>query len=95
MPFPGLPDERNAILIVQNTYPELKAYPSDQFPTKTIETEKTPDGWYVAFIQEGSGVPIISARCYYVGNDKKIRSTGLVNHSIMVQIQDFSAQKCG
>jgi len=91
----GLPDARNAIRIVQNTNPDLMAYPSDQFPTKSIRTEKAPDGWYVAFIQEGSGVPIISAQCYYVGNDKKVRPTGLVNHSIMVQLQDFSAQKCG
>jgi hypothetical protein len=92
---PGLIDDKEAIRIVRNTCPELGAYPSDELPPKSIRTEKSPGGWYVAFIQEGSGLPILSARCYYVGNDRTVRLTGMVNHSIMVLPQDFSAQKCG
>ena len=91
----GLIDEREAIRIVQNTYPELGAYPSDELPPRSIMTEKAPGGWYVSFIQEGSGLPILSARCYYVGNDRTVRLTGMVNQSIMVLPQDFSAQRCG
>ena len=91
----GLIDEREAIRIVQNTYPELGAYPSDELPPRSIMTEKAPGGWYVAFIQEGSGLPILSARCYYAGNDRTVRLTGMVNQSIMVLPQDFSAQRCG
>jgi hypothetical protein len=90
-----LPDEKAAIRIIQDANPDLGAYPSDVFPTKAIITQKVPDGWYVAFIIEGSGVPIVSARCYYVGNDRKVRLTGNVSHSVMVMPQDFSAEKCG
>lgn len=90
-----LPDERDAVRIVQDACPEVKGYPSDELPPRSIRTEKTPEGWYVAFIQEGSGLPILSARCYHVGNDRNVTVTGTVNHSIMVLPQDFSPQRCG
>jgi hypothetical protein len=91
----GLPDEREAILLVQDTYPDLWGYPSDELPPRSIRTEHGPCGWYLAFIQEGSGVPVISARCYHVSNDRNITLTGMVNQSIMVLPQDFSPQRCG
>ena len=91
----GLPDERDAIRIVQETWPDLRDYSPGHLTLKTIGTQKAPDGWYVAFIQEGSGVPIISARCYHVSNDRTVRQTGLLNHSIMVQSGDFSPVTCG
>ena len=90
----GLPDERDAIRIVQETRPDLRDYSPGHLTLKTIGTQKAPDGWYVAFIQEGSGVPIISARCYHVSNDRTVRQTGLLNHSIMVQRGDFSPVMC-
>jgi hypothetical protein len=91
----GLPDERDAIRIVQETWPDLRDYSSGYLTLKTIRTQRAPDGWYVAFIQEGSGVPIISARCYHVGNDRTVRQTGLLDHSVMVQSGDFSPKTCG
>ena len=91
----GFIDERDAIRILQDTYPELSAYPSDGLPPRSIKTEQAPDGWYVAFIQEGSGLPILSARCYYVGNNQTTRLTGMVNQSIMVLPGDFSPKRCG
>ena len=91
----GLPDERDAIRLVQETWPDLRDYSPGHLTLKTIGTQKAPDGWYVAFIQEGSGVPIISARCYHVSNDWTVRQTGLLNHSIMVQMADFSPVTCG
>lgn len=91
----GLPDERDAIRLVRSQYSDMSSYPSDQFPRKIIKSEKKPDGWYLAFIEEGSGVPILSARCFFVDNDRKIRETGAVNHSIFVQTDDFSPEMCG
>jgi hypothetical protein len=91
----GLIDEQDAIRILQNTYPDLFAYPSAGLPPRSIKTEQVPKGWYVAFIQEGSGLPILSARCYYIGNDKTSQLTGMVNESIMILPQDFSPQRCG
>jgi|GEM_PF-3327905 len=91
----GLPDEKTAIRAVQDANPDLFAYPSGTFPVKAIITQRTPGGWYVAFIVEGSGVPIVSARCYYVGNDRTVRETGNISHSIMVMPQDFSPERCG
>lgn len=90
-----LPDEQDAIRIIQNTNPELMAYPSDEFPQKFIRTEKSADGWNVAFITEGSGVPIVSAQCYHLGNDRNVSLTGYFNHSKIVRIQDFSTENCG
>jgi len=91
----GSIDAQDAIRILQETSPELAGYPSDGLPPRSIRTEQAPDGWYVAFIQEGSGLPILSARCYYVGNNQTIRLTGMVNQSIMVLPGDFSPEWCG
>ena len=91
----GLPDEKAAVRAIQEANPDLFAYPSDAFPMKAIITHQAPDGWYVAFVVEGSGVPIISARCYSVGNDRSVRLTANISHSIMVLPQDFSPETCG
>ena len=90
-----IPDEREAVRILQNACPGLKGYPSTTFAGRSVRTEKAADGWYVAFIQHGSGVPIISARCYLVGDDRTVTPTGTVNQSIMVMPQDFSPRLCG
>lgn len=89
------PDESDAIRRVQNENPEFRDYPSEKFPQKSIKTKQAKDGWYVAFIIEGSGVPIISARCYYVGNDWKTKISGAVNNSTFIQISKFSPELCG
>ncbi len=91
----GLIDEKEAIGLVRERYPDLLTYPSDGLPPRSIKTEQTPGGWYIAFIQEGSGLPILSARCYFVSNNRTIRLTGTVNQSMLVLPRDFSAQRCG
>lgn len=91
----GFIDAQDAIRILQETYPDLVGYPSGGLPPRSIRTEQAPDGWYIAFIQEGSGLPILSARCYYVGNNQTTRLTGMVNQSIMVLLGDFSPKRCG
>jgi len=90
----GLINDRDAIRLIQNTYPEMWAYSSDASWPRCIRTERAPEGWYVAFIQEGSGLPILSAQCFYVGNNRTIEITGMVNQSIMVMPDDFSPQRC-
>lgn len=67
-------DEATAVRILKSEFPELKGHPSDQLPPKSIRTEQSDDGWYVAFVQEGSGRPIISAKCYFVDTTKNILS---------------------
>jgi hypothetical protein len=91
----GLIDERTAVRMVQDRYPELAAYPSDGLPPRSIMTERASGGWYVAFIQEGSGLPILSARCYFAGDNRTVLATGMVNRSIMVMPQAFSPLRCG
>ncbi len=66
--------ESTAIETIKNKFPELKEYPNDKLAPKSIKTEKARDGWYVAFVQEGSGRPIISATCFFVDNNKNIMS---------------------
>lgn len=62
--------ENNAIETLKGYFPELNTYPSDSLPPKSILTEKAENGWYVAFILQGSGVPVIDAQCYLIKNDK-------------------------
>lgn len=88
-------DEKEAVRLVQDTCPDLKQWPSDDWPVLSIRTEPVPDGWYIAFIREGSGVPIISARCYHVSHDRIVTPSGEVNRSIFVMTRDFSPKRCG
>ncbi|MFH1046704.1 MAG: hypothetical protein V1738_00210 [Patescibacteria group bacterium] len=83
----------SAIQTLQNQYPELKQYPSEQLPPKSIKTESTDEGWYVAFVQEGSGVPIIDARCFLVRNDNSIVPLEFVASADQLA-GDFSAKEC-
>lgn len=77
----GIIENRTAIQIVKNTRRDLNDYPSADGWPKTIETESAPEGMYVGFFYLGSGVPIISAECFFVGNDRTVRQTGTYNIS--------------
>jgi hypothetical protein len=68
----GAISQVKAIEIVKNRFPELRDYPSDKLPPKSIKAEKADNGWYLAFVQEGSGVPVIGAQCYWVKDNGKI-----------------------
>ncbi|MFA6272060.1 MAG: hypothetical protein WC693_03030 [Patescibacteria group bacterium] len=84
--------ETEAINTLKNRFPELKSYPSDNLPPKSILTEKTNNGWYIAFILQGSGVPVIDAQCFLMKNDKTITSIDYTKRdSIYGQ---FSAKEC-
>ena len=78
----GTISESQAIETIKNQFAEFKEYPSDNLPPKSIKTEKGSDGWYVAFVQEGSGRPIISAKCYLIDNQKNIISEKIYNPAI-------------
>jgi hypothetical protein len=92
---PEMISETAAIETIKSKITELKDYPSDQLPPKSVKTEKAGDGWYVAFIQEGSGRPIISAKCFFVKNIKSITSIGEYVPKIGEDsVGDFSAKIC-
>jgi len=87
--------ESDAIEIIKSQFPELKEYPSDKLPPKSIRTEKTGDGWYAAFVQEGSGRPIISAKCFFVDRQKNIISMRSYNPTIEEDSPSvFSPETC-
>jgi hypothetical protein len=68
--------ESEAISLLKAAYPEFKNYPNDNLPPQSIQTKQASNGWYVAFVQEGSGRPILEAKCFLVTNDKTITSIG-------------------
>lgn len=69
-------NEASAIDRVQTEHSELNDYPSDRLPPKSIVTLQEGNVWYVAFVQNGSGVPIISARCFRVASNGEVTETG-------------------
>jgi len=85
--------ELKAIEILKNQFSEFKDYPSDNLPPKSIKTEKAENGWYVAFVQEGSGRPIIDARCFLVKNDGKIIQKKYDSQAD-TSVGEFSAKEC-
>ena len=62
----------DAISLLKAAYPEFKNYPNDNLPPQSIQTKQVSNGWYVAFVQEGSGRPILEAKCFQVKDDKTI-----------------------
>jgi len=84
--------ESKAVSMLKTAYPEFGSYPNDNLPPQSIRTEKGMNGWYVAFVQEGSGRPIIGAKCFFVSNDESIRAIGEFNPSI--EDIDFSIKTC-
>ena len=68
--------ESEAISLVKAAYPEFKNYPNDNLPPQSIQTKQASNGWYIVFVQEGSGRPILEAKCFLVIDDKTIMSIG-------------------
>lgn len=64
------------ISLLKAAYPSYKNYPNDNLPPQSIQTKQSSNGWYVAFVQEGSGRPILEAKCYFVSNDESITFIG-------------------
>ena len=85
--------KEQAIEFIQQKYPELQDYPSDKLAPRSIVAEKSSEGWYVAFIQNGSGRPIISAKCFLLKSDNS-----LTKKDYTVPLGDmgmeFSAKNC-
>ena len=69
--------ESEAISLLKAVYPKFKNYPNDNLPPQSIQTKQASNGWYVAFVQEGSGRPILEAKCFLVRDDKTITSIGV------------------
>lgn len=68
--------QERAVQILKAYDSSLIDYPSDDLPPRSIAFEKAEDGWYVGFVQNGSGVEVIEARCFHVTNQEQIISTG-------------------
>ena len=69
--------ESEAISLLKAAYPEFNDYPNQNLPPQSIQTRQASNGWYVAFVQEGSGRPILEAKCFLVLNDKTIATVGV------------------
>ncbi len=85
--------ESVAIETIKKQFPELKAYPSNEFPQKSIKTEKAVDGWYVAFVLEGSGVPVVNAQCFLIKDNKSITPIEYTSQNNF-NSTEFSAKEC-
>ncbi len=68
--------EQAAIEAVKQKYRALEDYPSDMLPPRSISTVQSDSIWYIAFIQNGSGTPILEARCFTVGSDRSVTEHG-------------------
>lgn len=72
-------NQEQAIDAVIKLRPELASYKTTSLPPSSIEAKQTASGWYVGFIQSGSGINrILNAKCYRVTNAKDIKEVVLV-----------------
>lgn len=92
---PIIMNESTAIAVIQDQFPTLKDYPSDDLAPRSIHTEQARNGWYIAFVQEGSGRPIIRVQCYFVDTTEKVTSTGVFSPEDSVHtVEDISFKNC-
>ena len=91
--------EPKAIDLVKENFPELEDYPSDNLPPRSISAEKDPLGWRISFIQEGSGRPVLGAKCFLVKNVSGFISViflgGFSNVSMGMEEKSLKACKAG
>lgn len=84
-----------AVSAIKERYSELADYPSDSLPPRSITIEEDSRGIYVAFIQNGSGRPIIGARCFLVERNGIITEIGQFSPSTTTSVSHpFSAKEC-
>jgi hypothetical protein len=84
--------ESEAISLLKSAYPEFKTYPNDRLPPQSIQTKQASNGWYVAFVQEGSGRPILEAKCFLVRDDKTITKVGVYVPKVGEDSLEFSGK---
>ena len=83
--------EEEAISLIKKQYPQLQDFPSDGLPPKIIRSEKSSYGWYVMFETQGSGIPIVEAKCFLVDNAKIVykiseyKNTGDMKNDLSVK----------
>ena len=84
-----------AIESVKQKYTELRDYPSDEL-SRTIVGEKSDNGWYLSFIQNGFGAPMVAVRCFLVvAVDGSIIENGNYGPSFPAEENKyFSAKDC-
>ena len=85
--------EAQAIEFLNQEYPQYAKYPNDNLPPQSIRTLENDKGWYVAFVQEGSGRPIIEAYCYFLTNTKEVQEIGHYQPTT-AEMRDFSVKTC-
>ncbi len=84
-----------AVIQIKAKYPELKDYPSDKLPPRSIVVEQEQNNLYVAFIQNGSGRPILEARCFLIKSDNTTVDNGkFIPNSVNDNHINFSAKEC-
>jgi hypothetical protein len=96
---PGSPSitftKDQAIDAVIAQHPELAAYKTTSLPPSSIETKPQIDGWSVAFVQRGSGVPgILQAQCYYVSVDGTVAATGQYTRHDNIEADTVAIEDC-
>ena len=83
-----------SISLIKKLYPQLQDFPSDNLPPKVIYAEKSNTGWYVIFETQGSGIPIIEAKCFLVDNSKTVTLIGEYKPEIGEMKTNISFKTC-
>ena len=85
---------QDAIAMIQAKYPEFNDYPSTDLPPRSIKLDRADRGWFIAFIQEGSGLPVISATCFLVVDQDNMLKIGDFVATQPINLMEFSLRTC-
>ena len=84
--------ESETISLLKTAYPKFKNYPNDNLPLQSIQSKQASNGWYVAFVQEGSGRTILEAKCFLVTGNKTLTNIGEYVSKVGEDLFDLSGK---
>lgn len=94
-PSPNTLTQKEAVDAIIKLHPELAAYRTTSLPPSSIETKQGAEGWYVGFIQSGSGVSgILNAQCYHVVSPKNVIIIGTYTREPDRQTEKIALETC-
>jgi len=87
-----------AVLIIAAVLLYFKFLKGDSPQTSStsilIKLDRADRGWFIAFIQEGSGLPVISATCFLVVDQDNMLKIGDFVATQPINLMEFSLRTC-
>ncbi len=84
--------------LIEIKYPDFRDYENQEsFAGHAVATDSRDGDFYVAYLELGSGIPIVNATCFQVDEQKTVKRIGSFPHpsGSLVSHEEFDPVTCG